>query len=164
MLSFISPRGYLYGEKSELAIEKDTKQGIDYLKKAVWSGSYKAYQFYGDALIEGYIVKKDLKLGMILLTAAAAHGNDEAQADLGDLYYHGDDEMEPDYEKAFYWANKAYQNGNKEIKICLSALYYKGLGVEKDREKAIELLQEAVADGFTVAEEILHELLEHDGN
>lgn len=154
--------GYIHGEKSGAAIEKDTKQGIDYLKKAVLSGSYQAYQVYGEMLIYGENVEKNLKQGIDLLTAAAAHGNDRAQADLGDLYYHGTEDVEPDYKKSFYWADQAYKNGNKEIKLCLSALYYEGLGVEKDREKAIALLQEAAADGFQAAEKILNDLLNEE--
>lgn len=54
----------------------------------------------------GMGVPKDMKKAFELYQVAAELGNTDAQVDLGDMYYYGE-ETPQSYEKANYWYEKA---------------------------------------------------------
>ncbi|SQA98058.1 Sel1 repeat [Cedecea neteri] len=62
-------------------------------------------------------------------------GNTDAQVDLGDMYYSGE-ETSQSYEKANYWYEKAAKNNNDKAQMYLGYAYLNGKGVAVDYAKA----------------------------
>lgn len=59
-------------------------------------------------------------------------------------YYESELVLGIDYEQAFYWYNKVFEINNEHWAIIkLIEYYYKGKGVEQDKEKALSLLKRA---------------------
>lgn len=79
----------------------------------------------------------------------AEAGDAEAQTYAGDIYRHGLD-GQPDYAKAATWYRRAAQLDYEPAKMRLSDLFEKGLGVPRDRDRAVSLVQEAT--GMTLVE------------
>ena len=66
-------------------------------------------------------------------------------------------EKKQDYNKAFYWYNKAAENGNAEAQFYLGYYYAKGLSVTKDMQKAHYWMQKAADQDDEAAKEWLEE-------
>ncbi|CAB4417621.1 unnamed protein product [Rhizophagus irregularis] len=58
---------------------------------------------------------------------------------------------EKNLEKAFYWYQKAAENGDKEAQFNLGVCYEEGIGIEKDEVEASYWYQEAAQQGFSNA-------------
>lgn len=87
----------------------------------------------------------------------AEEGNDcEAIENLGVIYY-----LLQDYEKAFFWLNKAMENYSWDMKIYyyLFEMYRDGKGVEKNKEEELKCLKLAAMYGSKGAIEELCERL-----
>jgi uncharacterized caspase-like protein len=72
----------------------------------------------------------------------AQEGNMVAQTYVGEIYEKGFG-IEPDYETAAAWYQKAAAQGDARAKLNLGYLYEKGLGVKQDLKKALLLYREA---------------------
>ncbi len=59
---------------------------------------------------------------------------------------------EKNLERAFYWYQKAVENGNINAQYNLATLYYKGEGTEKNLEKAFYWYQKAAENGVIKAQ------------
>lgn len=55
---------------------------------------------------------------------------------------------EPNYQKAFDWYSKAAEIGSADAEYELGSYYEKGIVIEKDLEKAIELYMKAICHGY----------------
>ncbi len=69
-----------------------------------------------------------------------------AQYNLAILYEDGEG-TEKNLEKAFYWYQKAAENGDSMAQYHLALSYYKGEGIEKNLEKAFYWYQKAAENG-----------------
>ena len=63
-----------------------------------------------------------------------------------EMSYKNEDDL-VDYEKAFFYFNKAYQRKEKESLYYLGDLFHYGRGVEQDSEKAIFYFEEYFNEG-----------------
>lgn len=63
---------------------------------------------------------------------------DDKQAALGFLYLFGANRGMVDYDKAYYWFEKAAKSNNHEAINLLGMIYFAGLGKDKDFQKAEE--------------------------
>ena len=70
-----------------------------------------------------------------LLKAEAENGDVASMYNLGVCYGQGHG-VEEDYEKAFYWYNKAADGGDARAQNCIGVCYYFEHIVEQDYEKA----------------------------
>ena len=70
----------------------------------------------------------------------ALDGDAEAQTYVGDLHFEGIDGM-PDYAVAAKWFQRAVDQDYAPAMVKLSEHYEKGLGVERDRSRAVALLE-----------------------
>lgn len=86
-----------------------------------------------------YYGNKDFKLAEKYYLLAAEYNDEYAFDGLGYIYYYGRCGV-VDYEKAFYYYQKASDLGVDEATIKLSDMYKKGLGVEKNTNKALDIL------------------------
>ena len=75
----------------------------------------------------------------------ADDGDVDAQVSLGDVYQYL--YAPPNYGKAVEWYEKAAAADNAKAKMQLARLYERGLGVEKDGLKAVNLWREATGAG-----------------
>lgn len=58
-------------------------------------------------------------------------------------------------ETAAYWYGKAADQGNAIAQYKLGICYYNGIGVNKNKEKAMELVHKAAEQGYKQAFEFL---------
>ncbi|GMF30042.1 unnamed protein product [Phytophthora lilii] len=77
------------------------------------------------------------------LDKAMEAGEADAFFCMADIYFHGSDGFEQDYEQAHGFYMAAAEQGHADAFCCLGALYYNGIGVEQDYEKAFLYYQEA---------------------
>lgn len=147
---------YLNGWNS---IAKDETLGLKYLQKAVTLGVDAAIEQYGELLIEGKLVPKNVESGIKFLTYAADHGSDRAKLCLAELYLNGE-ETEENPEKVFYWLNTLEDKNDTEIMRMFALMYIDGVGTEKDIEKGIDLLEKCVALGDLSSQELLDQARE----
>lgn len=85
------------------------------------------------------------------LTAAAWHGNAQAQAYLGWIYWTGKG-LPRDYAEAAEWFRKAAEQGNAMAQGNLGQMYVRGEGVPQDYAKAAEWFRKAAMQGNAVAQ------------
>lgn len=78
-----------------------------------------------------------------------------AQYILGEYYLNGLKGLETDYNKAFYWLQKAVENGEESAQCDLGVCYFGGFGVTKDEKKGIFWLVKAAKNGDSKATDIL---------
>ena len=75
----------------------------------------------------------------------AENGNDQAQYELGC-------NITNDYQKAFFWFQKAAKQGHTEAQNKLGILYYQGQGVPKDYNQAFYWYRKAAEKGYLAAQ------------
>ena len=79
--------------------------------------------------------------------ALAEEGHEEMMGQLALLYLNGDDEVEADPEKAFYWFHKLAQTDDPTAQFNLALFYAKGHGVGRDFEQAAYWMDRAAQNG-----------------
>lgn len=77
----------------------------------------------------------------------AENGDVNAQLELGYLYLYGQKDLEPDYEKAFYYYNLAAKQDDIIGLNNLATLYYNGVGVKRSPSKAAALFAKSAKLG-----------------
>ena len=145
----------------------DKAKGLDYRIQAAELGHLEATKTLAKMYLKGIGgAKKDVSQTIMWYEKAAEAGDFEAMKALGEIYDKGID-VEADKSKAAAWYEKAVQAGDKEIYVgdgdmfCdnertqeqkqtilmkLSDMYENGIGVEQDREKAVELRKKVKAE------------------
>lgn len=83
--------------------------------------------------------------------AKAIAGDAEAQYQLGDCYYSGED-VQKDYAEAVKWYLKAAAQGHTEAEYSLGFCYYNGYGVEENNDEAFRWLKIAADKGHGSAQ------------
>lgn len=89
-----------------------------------------------------YIDNGDVQKGLAAYEEAAEKGDKTAMSLLGDNYYFGDG-AERDYDKAFYWYNRATNKSYPHTFFGVARCYLYGHGVEQDIGKAVKYLKGA---------------------
>ncbi len=105
----------------------------------------------------------------------AGKGNAEAQYYVARIHANGMDNVPINYSEAARWYQKAADKGNREAKQELGYLYERGLGVEKDALKALNLQRDAsglgedldyaykIADAKALADKLATQLIAANG-
>ena len=91
--------------------------------------------------------QEDLKA----LQEAAEDGDLEAMYRLGRSYYYGEDGAPKVGKQAFYCFNKAAEGDNIAAQYYLGLCYVRGIGVEKDEARAVELFAEGADQDYLPA-------------
>ena len=81
----------------------------------------------------------------------AQQGNQDAQYNLGLIYYNGDGVVQ-DYKKALYWFEKSARQGDAQAQNNLGFMYYDGKGVEKDYKKSFYWYKKSAEQGIALAQ------------
>ncbi|WP_159436571.1 SEL1-like repeat protein [Pseudovibrio sp. Tun.PSC04-5.I4] len=116
----------------EISRNERTKRGIE--DKVVGQSLLKKYQ----SDVESFDVDE--------VRLLAEQGDLKAQFQLGDAFWQGFG-VEINYEKAFYWLNKAAQGNYLDALTSLALMYEFGQFVEKDEKRASELYFDASQQG-----------------
>ncbi len=77
----------------------------------------------------------------------AQEGKLDAQLSLGYMYLYGEDGVEIDHKKAFYFYEMAAKQNNAIALNNLGSLYFNGIGTEVNYQKAAELFFQAAQNG-----------------
>ena len=77
---------------------------------------------------------------------AAEDGDAAAQAELGDVYWHGGG-VDQDYREAISWYRRAAEQGNVGGQLGLGTAYWEGVGVPQDHAEAARWLRLAAEQG-----------------
>ena len=142
---------YLY--YNGIGVKQDTKQSINYLKKAADAKDKQACLDLGLFYLQGLRVQQDYKQAAHYLEYAADAGSAEAQYNLALMYYNGDG-VKQDVKKAAALLEAAAKSGHRGAKANVGRIYMQAL----DFKKAKEWLEKNVADGDKEAAVLLQEI------
>ncbi len=134
----------------ELYYDNDLEQAYELYLEAASCGHPKAFERLGDMYFFGMYVRQDHKKSMAYYDILAQKGNLSAMSEVVDLMAMTEDDSGVcDPEKYMRYLNALSDSGNGIYKISLGLEYVRGLYVERDIEKAIELFETAVKLGKT---------------
>ena len=105
--------------------------------------SSEANLMLGNIFRDGLTGIQDPVRAVYFYETGAKTGNPECMELAATMYYQGEDGLEPDYDKAFYWLNLCEQNGTLQSCSKLATLYLEGWGCEANEERAKELFEKA---------------------
>jgi TPR repeat protein len=147
---------YMQGE----GIEKNYEEGFKWCSKASEQGEANSQYLMGGLYREDndkiIVVSKDNKEAIRWYKKSAENRCEEAQDELGDIYYNGE-LVEKDYKEAIRWYRKAAEQGNKNSQFRLGYIYKNGLGIEKDYKEAFKWYKKAADQGHNSAKEFLRD-------
>lgn len=127
-------------ELGELYLQRqqpgDMENALTLLEKSANAGYAPAQFRYGQLLVQGYGIEKDLKTGAAWLRMAAASGVDEAQVALADLYAQGNG-VEQNWFKAKRWYDLAAKQENPQAMLKLGKAYIASARNEEDYQSAL---------------------------
>ena len=147
---FYLGRCYFHGR----GIDKDQKEAVNYFIKAARKKNKEAQLSLGQCYETGLGVPADLKQAENLFSSAAAGGYDKAEFYLGQFYTK--DHPKKDLKKGISLLENAAKKDYAPAAIDLAKRYMQGgLGVVKDLNKAVELLQ-PLADSKRIPEAQLY--------
>ena len=112
------------------ADSQDSK-AVPLLEEAAKDGNLLALATFGDMLVMGTGIDKDMERGAGLLQEAADQGFAPAQNSLGLSYDYGDG-VDQDYYQAQRWYRAAAEQGLPRAESNLGLMYQEGLGLERD--------------------------------
>lgn len=145
-----------------LNAKKDLPRAIEIYQEGIAHGVSQAKYRMAMLYREGNGVAKALKKYLQLVTEAAKEGLPMAQRELGRAYYMGDN-VPLDYEKAFYWLEKAAPHESDAMYV-LAECYLNGTGTKKNVKKAIDWMQQAAEHGVPYAQlDLAYRYREGDG-
>ncbi|WP_165062942.1 ankyrin repeat domain-containing protein [Adlercreutzia sp. ZJ154] len=122
-----------YAKLARIVYETDRNKAIEACEQAVHKGDVNDGAFFLAWLLESADVERSKQLYQLCIDNGNAYG---AGRNLGHLLK----ATEP--EKAAIAYEKAIESGNKDMRVPLARLIY-----ENDRQKAVDLCEQAVADG-----------------
>lgn len=134
----------------------DFDQAVAYFEKSGELGYSSAYNYLGGLYRDGdYDQAKDMGKAVYYFDLGAKQGDSNCAHLAGDAYYFGQNGLTINYSKAAYYFDLTkIDDGTHHAlaKFKLGNIYYKGLGVPRDLNKAYELLQLAAKyhDGFAI--------------
>jgi TPR repeat protein len=147
--------GYLFFTTAEVGFEESKH----WLEKASAQNHAEATYYLATSYRDGYQAV-DEKAFVSLLHRAGELGSVDAQYLLGALYAtdYDDELLEKNEAEAVKWYSKAAEQGNGEAQYNLATMYLNGEGTEKDTNRGISLLEQAVSNGYDYAADRLSDI------
>lgn len=129
---------------------KDFKTAVAHFTAAAEKGDAEAQYMLAMCCGEGKGMEQDTAKSLEWALQSAEQGFSKAQFVAGMCYMGGGEGIPKDTEKGETWVRKsldglreAAENGDVEALSYLGLCYLEGIGVEKDKEQALELLRKA---------------------
>jgi uncharacterized protein len=139
-MAFVQPRKISCADAGQVAFQgclAIAKQGN--ANAQFWTG---VHYWNGDG------TSTDRAQAIYWFEKSAEQGEQDAQSQLGKMYFLGNDFIKQNYAKGFYWSQKAAEQGNKEGQKYLADAYLHGKGAPIDNVKAFELYRKSAEQGF----------------
>ena len=136
-----------------IVVKKDQKVAVRMYRFAAGAGYPPAQHTLGCFFLSGDGVRKNIRLALSWLNKAADQGLPEALVKLGDLYHEGREVVE-DEEKACGYYRRAAELGSARGQYMYGSFLMKGITTKSDPLAALDLLDQAVAQGYEPAREI----------
>ena len=149
------------------AIDKENKEIVSYRLKKICESKGKDYpqmfHYLGNLYLNGKFGKIDFINAMNYFKLAAESGINDAQVQIGDLYFRGFDvPMNENFTEAFKWYYLAASTGksypvtkynqlSSHAQNTLGCMYFEGLGVSQDYLKAINWFLKSASQGNEAA-------------
>ncbi len=108
-----------------MGLAKDEAEAERWRRRGAEAGDSFSMMFYGNDLMEGKRVAKDVEAGLDWLRRATEAGNWWAVADMGDLYDEGWNGIPRDREKAASWKRRLAALGDPEATGWLAYYGYR---------------------------------------
>lgn len=133
------------------------KEAFKWYSKAAEQGDTWSQNRLGEMYQNGHGVTQDIVEAVKWYRMAAEQGNAEAQCNLGYLYIRWRDTptVTEDIEEGVKWFIKSADQGNPNGQCALALAYRLGYGVKRDFIKALQLFEQAAAQGNKRAKEEL---------
>lgn len=116
---------------------------MEYIRRGVDAGDYRAYIMYADQLSSGKIVPRDIPKAIAYYEKAADSGVPFGNECIGALFYYGT-EVTRDYTKAMSYFTRNKGKKSACTLYYMAEMYRQGLGVECDQAKAVAYYKEIV--------------------
>ena len=145
---------YEYGN----GVEQNYKEAMNWYKKASEQGEPGAQNNIGLLYDNGWGVVKNHSEAIDWYKKAAIQGEPIAQFNLAHCY-----QEECDFINAILWYEKSARQGYDGAQYNLGRMYYYGIGVKIDYEKAKRLFEEASANGHCNATTLLADIYHNGG-
>lgn len=139
-------------------VKQNIISAAKWFRMAAENGNPAAQIQYGMYLQFGHGMEKDPEAARQWYEKAAAQDHPAAYQQLGCLYYWGDEDTAPDYEKAIPLLQKAADQNMPQAMALLGEAYMYGKGVEEDMFAAVDLLEAAANLGHEQADFLLRTL------
>jgi uncharacterized protein len=119
-------------------IKIDKHSSFEWTKKAFKKGDIKAMEEYADYLTErdNGVCEIDIELGTNLYQKCIDNGSSRAAYNLGIEYRN-----KQQFERAFEFYEKAYKSEKLYQELTIGLCYYYGIGVSKDKLKALGIFE-----------------------
>ena len=95
-------------------------------------------------MAESFVAKNDFENALMFYQKASDAGDFESTSLIGDAHYIGEGNIPQDYAKALKYYEQAAECGYNMAAVKLALMYYKGLGTERNFEKAYQILRRVV--------------------
>lgn len=154
--------GFIYYEGEE--VEQNLNYAFKWYKEAAEKGFAPAQYALSYLYKNGEGCEKDNIKAYYWLEEAADNDFEDAYYILGQSYLEGNSIIDTNYKKAFFYLSKG---ANKKEMNCLESLgdmYYWGLYIKEDRDKAFSLYKESIDEGNINLYYKLGKLYEDEGN
>lgn len=154
--------GFIYYEGEE--VEQNLNYAFKWYKEAAEKGFAPAQYALSYLYKNGEGCEKDNIKAYYWLEEAADNDFEDAYYILGQSYLEGNSIIDANYKKAFFYLSKG---ANKKEMNCLESLgdmYYWGLYIKEDRDKAFSLYKESIDEGNINLYYKLGKLYEDEGN
>jgi Sel1 repeat len=142
----------LYNETKDVRLKEKIKEGYVQLEEIRKNNPIVIYDPPFTEKIEPYIQANDYQSAIDIILPYAQQNDVKAQHLVGTYYFFT---KPPNYKEALIWLTLAAEADYAPAKVSLSNMYIGGLGVEKNTDKAVQLLKEAEAQGNDSAIELL---------
>ena len=140
---------YMFGREG---IEKNLNVAKKWAKIGAEQGDVACMSTYGVLLLVPAYGTCQTEEGKMWLQKAAQAGDAVAQYELGAMYYLGNYGENKDYVAAKYWLSLASEQNHAIATFVLGLIYYKGLGVEQNMEKFVQLCLKSAQLGYGSAQ------------
>ena len=154
--------GFIYYEGEE--VERNLEYAFKWYKEAAEKGFAPAQYALSYLYKNGEGCEKNNIKAYYWLELSADNDFDDAYYILGQSYLEGNNIIDTNYKKAFFYLSKGVSKKDKNCLESLGDMYYWGLHVSEDREKAFSLYDQSIEEGNISIYYKLGKLYEEENN
>lgn len=137
-------------------VKQDYKEAMKWYKKCAALGNTNCLFNMGQMYWKALGVKRNYKSALECLRSLSdKEDSRDSFFIMGEIYQEGGDDVPQNSQVACKFYEKAFRLGNPMAGTKIAAIHCKGLGIEKNKEKATEWLRKAALKGFYIASALI---------